>query len=477
MERMNELLTKCYTILGLRENASKREIAEAYGALKQACQGAETDNPETVSGQWEKLKELNWAYDTLLDFVRDEEEDGQSQGEGRGTEALEAGQAREKQSADSSGFVIGTGVGRARFIAKTIIWLLAALVFAAAGYFLRHSKAIGSRPQSAIPEQQNRKDSADILQYAKRAVITVAFEDKISGSAFLISPNGYIVTNAHVVRNRVGTAQFSSGEAEGVELVLMDPEKDFALLKVSGRSEYPYLRLGDSASCREGDSVIAIGSPFTLQSTFTKGIVSAKDRSLPDRAVSFIQTDAAVNPGNSGGPLINADGEVVGINTWVVNKGLAEGLNFAVAINDVKPLITKGQGLSEQERRSETSDVEAKWRKTVGQYQHRNDGQGLDSSREQWFKDYVRRIEELRRQNVERAEQERKRINEMIQQKREALGQCLKRAHDEYGYDWQDECSRAGRPNGCRLPQNEAIKVDRRYREDQEDCYRKYNET
>ena len=323
------------------------------------------------------------------------------------------------------------------------------------------------RPQGAAPEQQNQRDSADVLQYAKKAVITVTFEDKISGSGFLISPNGYIVTNAHVVKNRMGTAQFSSGETEGVELVLMDPEKDFALLKASAKSEYPYLRLGDSSVCREGDSVIAIGSPFTLQSTFTKGIVSAKDRTLPNRAVSFIQTDAAVNPGNSGGPLINANGEVVGINTWVVNKGLSEGLNFAVAINDVKPLIAKGQGLSAEERRNEASDVEAKWRKTLDQYHRRDDGQ--DSSREQWLREYLKRIEELRRQNMERAEQERKRIYEMVQQKREELGQCLRRAYDYYNADWQDECSRFRNLSGCRLPQNEAVKIDRRYREDQED--------
>lgn len=472
---MNELLAKCYSILGLQENASRREATQAYERLKQVYQGAEADSEEgAVPRQWEKLKELNWAYDTLLSFLI-EEKDIQPQGEGQGTESPNPAPASEKGHSNSSDFVIRTDLGRARFIAKTISWLLIALVFAAAGYFFWHSKTVRPRSQNAVLEQQNHRDSADVLQYAKKAVITVTFEGQISGSAFLISSNGYIVTNAHVVKNRMGTAQFSSGESEGVELVLMDPEKDFALLKASAKSEYPYLRLGDSSLCREGDTVIAIGSPFTLQSTFTKGIVSAKDRTLRNKAVSFIQTDAAVNPGNSGGPLINAKGEVVGINTWVVNKGLAEGLNFAVAINDVKPLITKGQGLSEEERRNEASDVEAKWRKTLDQYHEHDSGQ--DSSREQWLKEYLKRIEELRRHHAERAEQERKRIYEAVTQKREELSQCLKHAYDEYGYDWQDECARAGRPNGCRLPENDAIRIDRRYREDREDCYRKHNQT
>jgi S1-C subfamily serine protease len=471
---MNELLTKCYAILGLEEDASRQEVTQAYGALKRIYQGGETGAEEKAPpGQWEKLKELNWAYDTLLSILP-EAEDEQPQGEEQRVESAKATPESEKRHSDSSDFVIRTDFGRARMVAKAISWLLIAFVFAVAGYFFWQGRVHGPQPQKTVPEQQTKMDSADILQHAKKAVITVTFEDKISGSAFLISPDGYIVTNAHVVKNKMGTAQFSSGESEGVELVLMDPEKDFALLKASSRNDYPYLKLGDSNLCREGDSVIAIGSPFALQSTFTKGIVSAKDRTLPNRAVSFIQTDAAVNPGNSGGPLINARGEAVGINTWVVSKGLAEGLNFAVAINDVKSLIAKGQTLSEEERRNETSDVESRWRRTLAQYHH--DGQGEDTSREQWLREYLRRLEELRQRNVESAEQERKRIYEMVQQKREDLKQCLQRAYDDCEGDWQAECTRLRSPSGCRLPEKEAVRINRRYREDQEDCYKKYNQ-
>lgn len=470
---MNELLTKCYAVLGLQENATRREANEAYERLKHIYQGSEAGEGKGTPGQWEKLKELNWAYDTLLSLLPEQENEHDKNGSD--AEVPRAIPAREERQPDRSDFVIRTDFGRARVIAKMISWLVLASLFAVGAYFFWQARANGPQQTKGVLDQQP-KEAADILQHAKKAVVTVTFEDKISGSAFLISPNGYIVTNAHVVKSRMGHAQFSSGDTEGVELVLMDPEKDFALLKASSRNDYPYLKLGDSNVCKEGDSVIAIGSPFTLQSTFTKGIVSAKDRTLPDRSVSFIQTDAAVNPGNSGGPLINADGEVVGINTWVVNKGLAEGLNFAVAINDVKSLITRGKGLSEEERRLETSDVEAKWRRTLDQY-HGNSGHDQDVSREEWLREYLKRLEDLRHQHVERAEQERKRLYEAVQKKREELNQCLRRAYENYGYDWQDECRRAGKPNGCRLPENDAIRLDGRYREDQEDCYRKYNQT
>ena len=142
-----------------------------------------------------------------------------------------------------------------------------------------------------------------------------------------------------------------------VNVVRIAPESDFALLKTSG-SGHPFLRLGDSNACREGDPVIAVGSPQGFRSTFTKGIVSARDRRFPGSAVSFIQTDAAINHGNSGGPLINTAGEVIGINTGTIEKSVAEGLNFAIAINDVKRAIDRrGTSLrSETDRLREASD-------------------------------------------------------------------------------------------------------------------------
>jgi S1-C subfamily serine protease len=471
---MDELLTKCYAVLGLQGNASKQEVTQAYESLKQSYSGIQPGTDEkTGPPHWEQLKELNWAYDTLLNLIPEEEKQP-PQKKQEAESILKTPPPREKIVSTPSDFVIRTDLGRARVIAKTISWLFLAFIITVSGYFLWHTKG-GQRPQPQKTTTRAPADPAEVLQYAKKAVITVTFEEKISGSAFLVSPNGYMVTNAHVVKNRIGKAQFSTGENEEVELVLMDPEKDFALLKASSKNDYPYLKLGDSNLCREGDSLIAIGSPFTLQSTFTKGIVSAKDRHLPGRAVSFIQTDAAVNPGNSGGPLINANGEVVGINTWVVNKGMAEGLNFAVSINDVKSLIARGQTLSEEERRNETADVESKWRRTIAQYNH-GDSQGEDTSREQRLRDNLKKLEESRQQSIERVEQERRRTYDMGQQKRQDLQRCLNRARADYETDWEAECGRWRSPGGCKLPSKAAAILDRKYRDDQEDCYRRYNQ-
>jgi hypothetical protein len=165
-----------------------------------------------------------------------------------------------------------------------------------------------------------------------------------------------------------------------------------------------------------------------------------------------------------------------------VNKGMAEGLNFAVSINDVKSLIAKGQTLSEEERRNETADVELKWRRTIALYNH-GDSQGEDTSREQRLKDNLKKLEESRQQNIERAEQvrrsveqERRRAYEMVQQKREDLQRCLRRARADYDSDWQAECARWHSPSGCMLPSRTGTALDRKYRDDQEDCYRRYSQ-
>jgi hypothetical protein len=124
--------------------------------------------------------------------------------------------------------------------------------------------------------------------------------------------------------------------------VKIDENKDIALLKIFSNTEFPYLKMGDSSKCLSGDTVIAVGSPLSLDSTVTRGIISAI-RKIPDFNITVIQTDAAVNFGNSGGPLINTSGEVVGINTLSVKKYIAEGLNFALSINDIKQFVNQQQ--------------------------------------------------------------------------------------------------------------------------------------
>ena len=156
------------------------------------------------------------------------------------------------------------------------------------------------------------------------------------GSGFIISDDGYIITNAHVVDNatdiRVGLQDRHEYEAE---LIGMDRASDIALIKVEAREELPVVTIGNSDELAVGEWVLAIGSPFGFEHTATQGIVSALARSLPDDTyVPFIQTDVAVNPGNSGGPLFDTEGKVVGVNSQIYSRsGGYQGLSFAIPIN------------------------------------------------------------------------------------------------------------------------------------------------
>jgi len=166
-----------------------------------------------------------------------------------------------------------------------------------------------------------------------------------SGSGVLISDEGYIVTNNHVIEDSDEIEVTLNDKREfKAELIGTDPSTDLALVKIEGDG-LPTLDFGNSDSLRVGEWVLAIGNPSNLESTVTTGIVSAKGRSIDilegqDRIESFIQTDAAVNPGNSGGALVNTNGELVGINTAIITRsGRYEGYSFAVPINLVRKVI------------------------------------------------------------------------------------------------------------------------------------------
>ena len=169
-------------------------------------------------------------------------------------------------------------------------------------------------------------------------------EQKGSGSGVIIRPDGYIVTNNHVVANASKIqVTLNNNQQYDATVVGTDPATDVAIIKVDAEG-LPTIPLGDSDQLRLGEWVLAIGSPLgaQLRSTITAGIVSAKGRSMPDysgefKIESFIQTDAAVNPGNSGGALVNKKGELVGINTAIVSQtGSYTGYSFAVPVNIVK---------------------------------------------------------------------------------------------------------------------------------------------
>lgn len=155
------------------------------------------------------------------------------------------------------------------------------------------------------------------------------------GSGFIISSDGYVLTNNHVVADADEIIVRLSDRSElQAKLVGTDPRTDVALLKVEGK-DLPIVKLGDSEKLKVGEWVLAIGSPFGFDHSVTKGIVSAKGRTLPnDTYVPFIQTDVAINPGNSGGPLFNMKGEVVGINSQIFTRsGGFMGLSFAIPID------------------------------------------------------------------------------------------------------------------------------------------------
>ena len=163
-----------------------------------------------------------------------------------------------------------------------------------------------------------------------------------TGSGVIISQDGYIVTNNHVIA-RASQLQvtLNNNKTYKAELIGADPNSDIALIKIETDDKLPYLAFGDSDNAKIGEWVLAVGNPFNLTSTVTAGIVSAKARSLDTRTnQSFIQTDAAVNPGNSGGALVNTNGDLIGINTAISSQtGSYVGYSFAVPSNIAKKVV------------------------------------------------------------------------------------------------------------------------------------------
>src|SRR3954464_12816633 len=170
------------------------------------------------------------------------------------------------------------------------------------------------------------------------------------GSGFIISPDGYIVTHNPVIEGASkvqvhwgADENGTGGHTSDAKIIGRDPATDIALLKIDAGQSLPTVPLGDSDRIRKGDWAIAVGNPFQFENTLTVGVISAKGRTLGlgDTTRSFenfIQTDAAINFGNSGGPLMNINGEVVGINT-AIRGGGAQGLGFATPINTAKRLL------------------------------------------------------------------------------------------------------------------------------------------
>src|SRR5439155_3101601 len=162
-----------------------------------------------------------------------------------------------------------------------------------------------------------------------------------AGSGFIIDPDGSILTNNHVIeRAERITVKLADGRTLRARVVGADPDTDVALIKVDGQTALPVARLGDSATLRMGEWVCAIGNPLGYEHSVTVGVVSSLGRKLFDRSLdNYIQTDAAINFGNSGGPLINARGEVIGINAAISSR--ASSIGFAVPINGARSILAQ----------------------------------------------------------------------------------------------------------------------------------------
>jgi S1-C subfamily serine protease len=164
-----------------------------------------------------------------------------------------------------------------------------------------------------------------------------------SGSGVIITPDGYIVTNSHVIEDAGGVeASLADGTSGNAEVIGQDTATDIALVRISG-SGLPMAYLGDSDKLKVGQLAIAVGNPLGFQSTVTAGVISALGRSLRSRTgrliENVIQTDAALNPGNSGGPLVDSRGYVIGINTAIIQY--AQGICFAIPVNTMRWVVTQ----------------------------------------------------------------------------------------------------------------------------------------
>ncbi|KAI3367706.1 hypothetical protein L3Q82_026548 [Scortum barcoo] len=211
---------------------------------------------------------------------------------------------------------------------------------------------------------------ADVVEKSSPAVVYIEIVGRhpfsgrevpvSNGSGFIISSDGLIVTNAHVVANKRGVrVKLTNGDLYNATVQDVDPVADIATIKINSRNPLPTLALGRSSDVRQGEFVVAMGSPFSLRNTITSGIVSSaqrgsKELGLSNSNMDYIQTDAAIDFGNSGGPLINLDGEVIGINTMKVTAGIS----FAIPSDRLRLFLDQ----AEKKRNSWSGESETKRR-------------------------------------------------------------------------------------------------------------------
>jgi putative serine protease PepD len=228
------------------------------------------------------------------------------------------------------------------------------------------SPSTGTGTSAVAPVSVTDDDLTDMIATARESVVTITSSQAGGprgpfggtatgvGSGVVVSPDGYILTNRHVIEDSTGlSVKLADGTELDAELIEVADDTDLALIKVE-RDGLAAATLGDSSAARVGETAIAIGSPLgTYTETVTRGIISALDRTITvtdeqtrrqTTLSGLIQTDAAINSGNSGGPLLNAAGEVIGINTAVASS--AEGLGFAIPIEAAAGLVAGATGVT-----------------------------------------------------------------------------------------------------------------------------------
>lgn len=207
-------------------------------------------------------------------------------------------------------------------------------------------------PQGIVPEGSPFEDFFREFQDRNNDEGDRPRRSSALGSGFVISEDGYVVTNNHVIESADEiTIEFFSGEELVAKVIGTDPKTDIALLKVEASQPLPFVSFGDSNAARVGDWVIAMGNPLGQGFSVSAGIVSARNRALSGTYDDYIQTDAAINRGNSGGPLFNMDGEVIGVNTAILSpNGGSIGIGFSMASNVVTRVIDQLKEFGETRR-------------------------------------------------------------------------------------------------------------------------------
>ncbi|MDP5347907.1 MAG: trypsin-like peptidase domain-containing protein, partial [Paracoccaceae bacterium] len=207
-------------------------------------------------------------------------------------------------------------------------------------------------PNPIVPEGSPFEDFFREFQDRNRTPGDRPRRSSALGSGFVISEDGYIVTNNHVIESADEiTIEFFSGEELVAKVIGTDPNTDIALLKVEADKPLPYVSFGDSDTARVGDWVVAMGNPLGQGFSVSAGIVSARNRALSGSYDDYIQTDAAINRGNSGGPLFNMDGQVIGVNTAILSpNGGSIGIGFSMASNVVTRVVDQLREFGETRR-------------------------------------------------------------------------------------------------------------------------------